>query len=324
MRILAHIHTFNDADIIDRTIEAILSQTRPVDGILVVDNGSTDGTLCQESIKHATVLRHGENLGTSGAVVSGMQFAIEHNYDWIWIFDADSIVQPDALEKLLGLYASWPRPLQDEVAFLACLPRNQRDGRPYHGGIFTSRGIALMDPSSEQPDYPCHITIWSGCLYRVAAVCQIGLPNQDYVLDWGEFEYGARVMRARFRGFIHQDAVLEHNIRGSPSLHPIDVRIGRTTATFYEFPPIRCYYMCRNTLYFVFHDFAGREYGYLSSAFWYGLRFQARPGPVRGVVWRVLRLTANFLLRPGGNRKKIRACFRGIWHGIIGNLSARY
>ena len=35
MRVLAHIHTFNDADIIDRTIEAVLRQTRPVDGILV-------------------------------------------------------------------------------------------------------------------------------------------------------------------------------------------------------------------------------------------------------------------------------------------------
>ena len=37
MRVLAHIHTFNDADIIDRTIESVLKQTRPVDGILVVD-----------------------------------------------------------------------------------------------------------------------------------------------------------------------------------------------------------------------------------------------------------------------------------------------
>src|SRR5229473_6627927 len=34
VRVLAHIHTFNDADIIDRTIETLLRQTRPVDGIL--------------------------------------------------------------------------------------------------------------------------------------------------------------------------------------------------------------------------------------------------------------------------------------------------
>src|ERR1041385_872861 len=130
MRVLAHIHTFNDADIIDRTIEAMLRQTRPVDGILLVDNASTDGTLEQPSVKHATVLRHTENTGTSGTVYSGLQFALAHNYDWIWVFDADSLPEPDALEKLLGLYAEWPLDQQEETAFLACVHHNVHDRIP--------------------------------------------------------------------------------------------------------------------------------------------------------------------------------------------------
>ena len=112
MRVLAHIHTFNDADIIDRTIAAVRRQTRPVDDILVVDNASTDGTLEQPSLKHVTVLRHPENRGTSGAIESGFRFALERDYDWIWIFDADSVPEPDALEKLLDLYAGWPGSVQ--------------------------------------------------------------------------------------------------------------------------------------------------------------------------------------------------------------------
>ena len=111
MKVLAHIHTFNDADIIDRTIEALLRQTRPVDGILVVDNASSDATLERPSLKHATVLRHDENLGTSGAVATGLRFALEHDYDWVWLFDADSNPEPDVLEKLLNLYIGWPRAL---------------------------------------------------------------------------------------------------------------------------------------------------------------------------------------------------------------------
>src|SRR5882724_965001 len=115
MRVLAHIHTFNDADIIDRPIKAVLRQTRAVDGILVVDNASTDGTLEQPSLKNATVLRHPENLGTSGAVHRGIRFALEQEYEWIWIFDADSVPEPDALEKLLDLYAAFPPSLQQET-----------------------------------------------------------------------------------------------------------------------------------------------------------------------------------------------------------------
>src|SRR5438046_10584183 len=71
MRVLAHIHTFNDADIIDGIIEALLRQTRPVDGILVVENGSSDGSIAQVSLKHATGLRLAENTATCGAMHSG-------------------------------------------------------------------------------------------------------------------------------------------------------------------------------------------------------------------------------------------------------------
>jgi rhamnosyltransferase len=307
MRVLAHIHTFNDADIIKQTIEAVRRQTRPVAGILIVDNASSDDTLEQPCVNGATILRHAENQGTSGAVYSGFRFALEHDYDWIWVFDADSTPQPDALEKLLDLYAGMALSLQDETAFLACLPRNRRGNEPHHGAVFTRHGLAVVRPRPEQRDYTCHISIWSGCLYRTAAVRQVGLPDLNYVLDWGEFEYGNRLMRAGYKGFIRQDAILQHNIRGAPSLNPIDLKIGFATARVYEFPPIRCYYMCRNMLYFVIYDLA-----------------QNRAGLIRRVVWTVFKLTMNFLVRPQHHGRQIAACFRGIWHGLTGNVAARY
>src|SRR5438094_6114868 len=135
MRILAHIHTYNDADIIDQTIDSVLRQTRPVDGILVVDNASTDNTLERPSLRHAAVLRHSENRGTSGAVVTGLQYALEHGYDWIWIFDADSVTEPDALEKLVALYAGFSPRLQEETAFLACLARDIQGNVFFRGTV---------------------------------------------------------------------------------------------------------------------------------------------------------------------------------------------
>lgn len=307
VRVLAHIHTFNDADIIDRTIEAVRRQTRPVDGILVVDNASTDGTLNQPSIKHAKVLLHQGNLGTSGAVITGMQFALDHGYDWIWIFDADSMPDPDALEKLLSLYADWPPSVQGETGFLACLPRDHRDGRPHHGQLFARRGIEIVTPPSEVGHYPCHITIWSGSLYRLTAVRRTGLPNPDYVLDWGETEYAYRVMKAGYKGYMHQDSVLRHNIRGASSLTKHKIKLGPAKIVFFEFPAIRCYYMCRNAFYFVLYDAAEGRFRLLSV---YGVQ--------------MLLLATTFLLRPLNHGKQIGACFRGIWHGLTGNIVARY
>ena len=304
MRVLAHVHTFNDADVIDLTIEALLRQTRPVDGILVVDNASTDGTLDRPSLKNVTVLRHQENVGTSGAVVTGLRFALEHDYDWAWIFDADSMPEPDALGKLLDLYAGWPRSLQEETAFLACLPYNVKDGFPYHASVFSRRGLDAVRPKQGERYYPCHATLWSGSLYRLAAVRRIGLPNPDYVLDWGENEYAYRVMKAGYKGFMHQDAVLRHNIRGYTSLTTIEDKFGPATVTFYEFPAIRCYYLCRNTFYFALYDAAEEHFRLLCVG--------------------MLILTLKFLMRPRHHGGQIGACLRGLWHGITGNIAARY
>ena len=306
-RVLAHVHTFNDADIIDGTIAALLAQTRPVDGLLVVDNASTDGTLAQPSIKNATVLRHPENRGTSGTVYTGMRFALDRDYDWIWVFDADSAPEPDALEKLLALYDSFPEPLRQETAFLACIHYNVQDWVEQHAGFFTERGMKRVNPNPEQRVYPCHVVIWSGCLYRVAALRDIGLPNPDYMLDWGEGEYGYRIMRAGYKGFVFRDAVMRHNTRGHTSVTVVRRKIGPAMLPFLELAPIRCYYSCRNPLYFALYDATDKRFRLFLSA--------AR---------RVFPLALNFMVRPRSHGAHIRACLRGLWHGLTGNIAARY
>ena len=305
-RVLAHIHTLNDIDVIDGIIGALRRQTRRVDGILVVDNGSIDGTLDRPSLRHAIVIRESINLGTSGAVEIGIKYALDHGYDWVWLFDADSIPEPDALEKLLDLYAGWPAARQEKTAFLGCLCADIQDGVPRHGCIVTDDGVQQVSPPPQPRYYECHVTIWSGCLYRLDAVRRIGLPNKNYVLDWGEVEYGYRVMQAGYVGYIHQDAILHHNI-GGRTYKLLEFKLGPLRFKILEAPPIRCYYGCRNTLYFLLHEIRLR-------------RLKPIVPPLLGVA----RQTAGYLLKPKGHREHILACFRGFWHGVTGNIGARY
>src|ERR1051326_5108055 len=109
MRILAHIHTFNDAAVIDQALDALERQTRKPDAIIIVDNGSTDRTLDRAFPRCVTaIIRHPTNLGTSGTVRTGFTFALEHDFDWIWILDADSVPEADALENLLAFFERLP------------------------------------------------------------------------------------------------------------------------------------------------------------------------------------------------------------------------
>jgi rhamnopyranosyl-N-acetylglucosaminyl-diphospho-decaprenol beta-1,3/1,4-galactofuranosyltransferase len=76
MRILAHIHTMNDAAAIEQALEGLRRQTRPSDAILIVDNASADGTLDRPFPETVTIVRNPENLGTSGAVRAGLDHAL--------------------------------------------------------------------------------------------------------------------------------------------------------------------------------------------------------------------------------------------------------
>jgi GT2 family glycosyltransferase len=236
-----------------------------------------------------------------------MRVALEQDYDWIWVFDADSIPQPDALEKLLGLYASWPKDQQDKICFLSCLHINMDDGLPQHGGVFTRYGFTTGKPAPDERYYPCHFNVWSGCLFKIAAVREVGVPNADYVLDWGEGEYGYRIMNAGYKNFVYRDAILYHNVRGYRTIVPVKVKRGSSIVTIYEFSPIRCYYSCRNILYFMLYEVVRARYSMVP---------RAVLGPAR--------LTLSFFLRPRNHGKHFLACLRGIWHGVTGNIAARY
>src|SRR6266550_3913975 len=103
MRVLVQVHAWNDVDVIGATLEAVLQQTLPVREIVVVDNGSIDGTADLPYQRTVTVIRHRLNLGTSGAVKTGLEYARAHGYEWLWVLDADSVPRPDALELLTEL-----------------------------------------------------------------------------------------------------------------------------------------------------------------------------------------------------------------------------
>jgi len=68
---------YNAASVLPRQLDALLRQTRPLQEIVVVDNGSTDGTsrMLAERYPQVTVLRMAENLGQpargSGIVLRG-------------------------------------------------------------------------------------------------------------------------------------------------------------------------------------------------------------------------------------------------------------
>lgn len=307
MRILGHIHSFNDEEVIDRSLTALLKQTHALDHIVLVDNGSTDGTLLRHFPENVTVIRHSENRGTSGAVITGFQYAIDHGYEWIWLFDADTAPHRDALERLVGLYESLPADLQRQLWLLSSLHVDPHGPASPYQSVFTVRGAVPVKPDPAREFFEIDATIWSGSLYKLSAVRRVGLPSADYVLDWGEYEYGYRGKRSEYRALTHRLSIIEHNIGGGPALQLTRYRVGPLSFRMRELPPIRCYYLVRNMLYFWLYEYHVRSVHTLLPCF-----------------MRIGRLTLNFAVRFFTRRRQLSACLRGLSDGVRKNMGRRY
>jgi len=99
VRTVAVLPAYNEAD----TVGPVIEGTREhVAEVVVVDDGSSDGTADIAREHGATVIEHVFNTGVGGAVRTGYQYAIQHDYDFVLQIDADGQHDPSYIPDLLA------------------------------------------------------------------------------------------------------------------------------------------------------------------------------------------------------------------------------
>ncbi len=99
--------TFNERGNLPSLFERIY-QVAPSANILVVDDNSPDGTSewvveHQQSHGNVSLIRRPGKLGLGTAIRDGMNFAIDHGYQWLLNLDADLSHDPAAIPALLAV-----------------------------------------------------------------------------------------------------------------------------------------------------------------------------------------------------------------------------
>ncbi len=92
---------FNEEPSVGAVVRACRS-VLPLSEILVVDDGSSDGTAAAARAAGARVLRLPCNLGVGPAVQTGLQWAVENGFDRVVRLDADGQHVPAEIPKLLA------------------------------------------------------------------------------------------------------------------------------------------------------------------------------------------------------------------------------
>lgn len=105
-RVTALVPTYNREKYLPECLDSLLAQSRKLDQIVVIDDGSTDGT---ESIvsKYGNQIQYVKksNGGKSSALNLGLTYA---KGDFIWVCDDDDIADPEGLSIMLASFEKNP------------------------------------------------------------------------------------------------------------------------------------------------------------------------------------------------------------------------
>ena len=310
MRILVQIHTWNDADVIGVALDAVLQQTFAAEEILLVDNGSTDGTAELNFPQIVTVVRHPLNLGTSGSVKTGLEYARAHGYEWMWVLDADSVPRPDALERLVRLIEAAEQGKDREVG-VACASHDLTNlGQMLRGRLLTPGGPRLPKVNPNLNYIDCNSVIWSGALINLSVVDKVGLPRagkrgcwEDLSLDYGDTEYTYRIHRAGYKILVHCDSIIDHPVgRG---LHG---RILGWDLYSTNHAAFRRYLYFRNLVFFWLRLYHRRNWPMLF--LWFGYRLSL--------------IFAGIVFLENDRGVKLKACLVGIRDGLRGRMEGKF
>jgi GT2 family glycosyltransferase len=184
--------------------------------LLVVDNGSTDGSveyLQAEGVPHVALP---SNTGFAAAVNLG---ASRTEADSILVLNADTVLEPDSVARLLdaleadpGLGGAQPRILQ-----LDANGTGNRTPRIYSAGQSLTRDGRGVEEAAGLPQRPEHLTAsepfgvcGAACLLRRALFTELGGYDESYVSFCEDVDLNVRARIAGWRFATVPEAVVWH------------------------------------------------------------------------------------------------------------------
>ncbi|MBQ7680449.1 MAG: glycosyltransferase [Butyrivibrio sp.] len=193
--VCAVVVTYNRRELVDQCMAGIMSQEKASCDVIIIDNGSTDGTeaMLQEKYAYENVqyLNMRKNLGCAAGTSRGIREAVRAGYAYIWVMDDDVIPYPDTLYELLKAAGE----LGDDWGILSSAAY-WTDGSICESNRQKKSLFRFMT----EEDYHRHLVrvcmvSLASMFIRAKAVREVGLPLSAYYIYTEDYEFCSRVGR---------------------------------------------------------------------------------------------------------------------------------
>ncbi|MEP6665333.1 MAG: glycosyltransferase [Nocardioidaceae bacterium] len=197
-RVIAVVVTWNRRELLAESLRAVAEQTAPPIETIVVDNASDDGTadMLRDGFPDVHVVTTTRNTGGAGGFALGIDRALRHRVDALWLMDDDTVATPMALEELISTRSGYGGPAPSVIASRVVWtdgrdhPMNTPRPKP---GMRAAERRAAADVGC----VPIRSASFVSILVDAATVRERGLPVADYFLWNDDFEFTTRLIRGR-------------------------------------------------------------------------------------------------------------------------------
>jgi GT2 family glycosyltransferase len=207
---------WNGAAWLPGCLAALAAQTRPADELIIVDNGSTDGSpqLARELAPHAQVIRLGRNTGFACAANRGIAAAAT---DAVALVNTDVELAPDWLARTTAVLAGDPgvAAVATKMVDLAVPTRLYDAGDVLRrDGVCEQRGRFADDRGQYDAPGEVFAACAGAALYRRSAVLAAGGFDERFFAYVEDVDLGLRLRLAGWR-CAYEPVVARHASGGS-------------------------------------------------------------------------------------------------------------
>ncbi len=238
--VCAIVLNYNGKDVTRKTLASLVQVDYPAMKIVVVDNGSDDGSrqAVEQAYPEIQQLRKQINEGVAAGMNVGIEHALKHGFDYLLILNNDIEVTPDMVTRLVEELEHRP---QFGCAGPKCYYYWDRDRIWSAGGflrfreaITQERGMGEIDQG--QFDRTEEVDYINGCAILISrqVMVEVGPMDPSYVVGVEDADWCARMKKAGYRCLYVANAQLWHMVSHTTGGYKSGktFQTGRSTAIF--------------------------------------------------------------------------------------------
>ncbi|UJW36506.1 glycosyltransferase family 2 protein [Saccharothrix sp. AJ9571] len=191
--VVAVVVTRHRRELLADSLKVIAAQTRPVDHLVVVDNGpdqSAEDVVAGFPLP-VTYLASHRNLGGAGGFALGMLHALSLGADWVWLADDDGRPGDENVLAVL-LEVAERRNLAEVSPVVTNIENPDKLAFPLRRGLTWKRSAAELG----EDFLPGIASLMNGALFRASTLDVVGVPDLRLFFRGDEVELHRRLVRS--------------------------------------------------------------------------------------------------------------------------------